>query len=844
MPATIWRCKCGATYEVREEWHGRKVRCKHCGVITRVEKPSSTSASPPLPRKAPPPLPKTSLPSRETRSQPPNKTEVDRVHDRDRDLPNTLIQTEPSDVNESALTTALDVVLAAEDAGIQTFDKLVAFSVTTIGENKTRWIGAYLRLAAEQIGMKGIRKTGDVLAERGGIRAQDLEEEIKSLESKCRTGVATSYDLHELGNAYYNYRDLAKALKYFRLSADAKPIANDWMALALLANTWVRLALVYSDSELSQDADAADACRRALALKPDEERAKELLEATKRKLVPLATQALSAASGLVESDEFFDFYISPFEMLQIADSTVANGPDLKAIQQAKKRLLHELELNDGKVSWLGDYPLDKARAIAVVDELDDEAKRRYHVAVYRNNHLLNFLTRGDIRHFLYRDDYFPCDTEELLQRELGFRTFLSKPFAKQYNRVVTRAIDDRRLSVVEVLFDGRRWVEPEDDDQCFDGASKRVGDVVEEMRAIVRDCTSRKVSLREIEDFLHKNSLPELFNLLPIHFASYQGDIVKALRFLAISCFNDHDDSILSRDVLNLCKRFTSRDIALNEQLREDFKTVEAMISAERGNKATQQVSSTQTKIWFYFSNGTEYGPFDPEVVIELARAGVITPATMVRCKGREYGKALSFGFLATVFNDSTSAKPRRPATAVGRNPELNAPSEVLAYFSEASRSFLWFLGRVFAVSPVMFLLGLMVLIGFVVDSCSTRKSPRSRSSNDPNSSLTSRPNTPSSESKSLYRIPSHSKAELDKQIRAIDTEKATAERMEAQLEILARELERAEAYLDHTNGSAVDDYNRKVKSHNSLLERVRAKNRHVNQIVDNYNEKLRKHGR
>jgi tetratricopeptide (TPR) repeat protein len=596
MSATVWQCKCGAKYELREEWLGRKVRCKHCGVITRVEKPSSSIASPPLPRKAPPPLPKTSLPSRETRSLPPNKTEVDRVHDRDRDLPNTLIQTEPDDVNESSLTTAVDIALAAKDAGIQTFDKLVAFSVATIGENKTRWIGAYLRLAAEQIGMKGIRKTGDVLAERGGIRAQDLEEEIKSLESKCRTGVATSYDLHELGNAYYNYRDLAKAMKYFRLSADAKPIANDWMALALLANTWVSLALVYSDSELSQDADAADACRRALALRPDEERAKELLETTKRKLVPLAARAMSAANGLVKSDEFFEFYISPFEMLQISDSTVANGLDAKAIQQAKKLLLLELKLNNGRVSWLDDYLLDKARVFAVVDELDDEAKRRYHLAVYRNNHLLNFLTRGDIRHFLYSDDYFPRDTEELLHQELGFRTFLSKPFAKQYSRVLKRAIEHRLLPVVEVLFDGRRWVEPEDDDQCFDGASKRVGDVVEAMRAIVRDCASRKVSLREIEDFLQKNSLPELFNLLPVHFASYQGEIVKALRLLAISCFNDHGDSILSKDVLNLCKRFTSRDVEFNEQLQEDFKTIEAMITAELASKATQPATAVVRK--------------------------------------------------------------------------------------------------------------------------------------------------------------------------------------------------------------------------------------------------------
>ena len=92
-----------------------------------------------------------------------------------RNLPDTLMQTESDDVNESALTSALDIALAAEDAGIQTFDKLVAFSVKTIGENKTREIGAYLRLAAEQLGMQGIRKAGDVLGDPNVTKEQAVE---------------------------------------------------------------------------------------------------------------------------------------------------------------------------------------------------------------------------------------------------------------------------------------------------------------------------------------------------------------------------------------------------------------------------------------------------------------------------------------------------------------------------------------------------------------------------------------------------------------------------------------------------------------------------------------------
>ena len=53
--------------------------------------------------------------------------------------------------------------------------------------------------------------------------------------------------------------------------------------------------------------------------------------------------------------------------------------------------------------------------------------------------------------------------------------------------MLTRAINlhgnKPLLPVVEALFDGRRWVEPEDDDICFEGAFKRIGELVEVIRS-------------------------------------------------------------------------------------------------------------------------------------------------------------------------------------------------------------------------------------------------------------------------------------------------------------------------------------------------------------------------
>lgn len=41
MSATVWRCECGAKYELPEASLGRKVRCGRCGVVTRAEKPTT-----------------------------------------------------------------------------------------------------------------------------------------------------------------------------------------------------------------------------------------------------------------------------------------------------------------------------------------------------------------------------------------------------------------------------------------------------------------------------------------------------------------------------------------------------------------------------------------------------------------------------------------------------------------------------------------------------------------------------------------------------------------------------------------------------------------------------------
>jgi len=434
-------------------------------------------------------------------------------------------------------------------------------------------------------------------------KCKNLEKEIKALEILGRLGEADANDINQLGIAYANLGNYAKAVKFYHfsvaLAADPAPLFN--------------MGLAFNHPDVSQDADAADAYRRALALNPEYDRAQEQLEATKRKLVPLAERARGATRGLVHPDEYFQFYLSPFEALQLDVNEPADELDVKVIQRAKRRLLQEIELNDDKVSWLGDCALDKSRALALEDELYNKDKRRYHWAVFQNKRLLRFLTHGDIEHFLFSDDYFPHETLNLLDEEAAFRSFLSQPFARQYNLVLTRAIE-RRLAItrrrdvssqynlvltrvssgIEALFDGRRWVEAEDEDTCFAGAAKRVDDLVELMRAKAEEGRRRKISVHEIEDFFQQYAVPDLFNLLPAAFRSAQTALVTEIRSLAISCCNEHGDFDLSQAVLNLCHKFHFKSTELNQLLEKDFQTIEQMVAEERKHETRLSFGATR----------------------------------------------------------------------------------------------------------------------------------------------------------------------------------------------------------------------------------------------------------
>jgi hypothetical protein len=787
-------------------------------------------------------------------------------------------------------------------------------------------------------------------------KRKNYEGEAEALERLYVLGEADGNDLNRLGIAWHNHGNLSKALEYYQLSAetmdDAAPLFN--------------MGLVFSHPDIAQDVDAADSYRRVLLLDPDYLRAREQLEAIKQKLIPLATVARESSVDLLRADEHFQFFISPFEALALDNVEDVDAIDLKVIQRLKKRLLQEIELNDGKVSWLNDYALDRSRAIAMDDELSDQTKRQYHWAVFQNKPLLRFLTRGDIEHFLYSDEYFPSDAIELLEEEPEFRAFLSEAFSRQYNLLLSRAIESRSLEVVEALCSGRRWVEPEDEDICFDGMSRRVDGLLEQMHALAEEGEARKIDINEVQQFLGEENVVDLFNLLPMAFRPAQSRLLIELRSLAITCHNKHGDSDLSAQILGLCKLFRFKGVELENRLSEDFKEIGEVVADNRKHSfsawvrrdiaveitqngircgadeiAAGEIEAVRWGIYVRTVNGMEAEHSFTLVVssaekcatVQWERRGLIgyvksivhrkddiipiaelssmeqevyfhrmidavtyhlVPPLIMRlvrrlldggtidiggCNVDRSGMVVRTGLIfykehLVPWSDvdtrmgngqicaysrtnrevqvSMSAKDtnnavilpvlcaamREHSTPGGQQ---SPPTQTDARPKQSSR-------RVVLAGLILVLV--IVVIAVIANLDSSTSAPR-RESRAPR--RTSAPlgyrspslsDIPSTGPKTVYRVPSYVSAELEKDRQAIDREKANAERLANQLDRLSREIKRERLYLDETSQFAVDEFNRKVNTHNRLLQTLRSQERLVNQMVTNYNDKLRKYGR
>ena len=496
----------------------------------------------------------------------------------------------------------------------------------------------------------------DILALRGAAavlrRTDDRDcddQEVRHLELLDDLTELPRSDLSRLG--YLKYRTAAyfDAIEYWRRALTKGPPQ---------AYLCFNIGLAYNQKIVSQDADAVDMWRRALSIDSGYVRAHRELDRVVPRLLKLAATARRTGDTVLDLNQWYATYLNPFELLGLDESTSPFDVDERYIQKLKRALLHEIALEEGDLRWLPGRTVERSRAITLVDELNHPRLRKHHALIFSDKRLLAFLSRGDHEHFLVDPETSSLELIDEIDRNADFREWLSIRFVSQYDRVLATAIQQQKLPAIECLLDGRRWVLPSQQDDCFQRARREVARLVEPLTEARREVEGRKPSFDSVDQVLGSSNIVPILNLLPTYFESQQNAAVEEIRNLAVACFNTHGDSALSLQILELTRRFQFKSSRLNQLLNKDFEQVRMLIRQERKH----EVHVTHNdEVWEITKEGVRKGTrfvpstdilgvrwgalaaFPPSVQGSDARLGFVNYTVMFRTKG---GGALNFSWM------------------------------------------------------------------------------------------------------------------------------------------------------------------------------------------------------
>lgn len=404
---------------------------------------------------------------------------------------------------------------------------------------------------------------------------EKLFNQLVELETQ---GKLRTYDYHLLAIAHHNNGNYLNAIPYYKKYLAQR---NDEYG-------YTNLSLSYSSQQVGQELDAADCCHLALIVKPDFEKANNLLANLTPKLEKLkaSVNQYTSSRPLLSNGNWFENYVSPFEILQIEEDEDTGELEIKEIQKAKKILLQEIELEDGVVEWMPYLKIDKSRAIKLADELTDEKLRYYHQQVYQYKPLLNFLSRGDLTLFLYDEDEVPTGFLSTFAGDENFARWLSEIFSKQYDTLFAAALSSKNIDVIKAILDGRRFVTPEFEDKCFTTGVRYSNNLLDDLKAEEDKVEKNKPTIQAIRFVLSNNNLGQILEVLPSAFIEVQSAAAEMLRSITVEIYRHHGDAELAKEVLRLASNFAQKSASFKVRFEKDFAKLNELIEEEKKDES------------------------------------------------------------------------------------------------------------------------------------------------------------------------------------------------------------------------------------------------------------------
>jgi tetratricopeptide (TPR) repeat protein len=377
----------------------------------------------------------------------------------------------------------------------------------------------------------------------------DIDKELTARRTIVTLEDATLDDWHDLADALLRNKDYDDCVRTNRVIVDRDP--NN-------ASAPCRIGVAFE--AMGKQLDAADWYHAALRLQNDHGRSLTGLSRVEEVLLADAIHIQKAEASKEQKPP--TGYVNPYTLLQ-AGVIPREGLRTKEIQAMKTKVLHELKLEGGVLSWLGGDAIDASRVHAVVAELEDPQTQEHHQQVYENQPLHDLLTRGKLSYFCYNGESAQNKYSQ------DFLKWVTPLFADPYERELFAAYEAGDRSCLQALCRGRVLMDPDLGEGAHTKIRHHLSQCEQRLSAALDRFKVDPTEMGAVADCVD-DARPELMGLMPVSLQDEQSKLAGLVRAAAITAMNEHEDEQLADDLIRHCLRFEGMRSDLRHRIDED----------------------------------------------------------------------------------------------------------------------------------------------------------------------------------------------------------------------------------------------------------------------------------
>jgi hypothetical protein len=142
-------------------------------------------------------------------------------------------------------------------------------------------------------------------------------------------------------------------------------------------------------------------------------------------------------------------------------------------------------------------------------------------------------------------------------------------------------VDLKELRVVECLLGGRRWVQLQHEEACFEHAKRAIERLIENLSIALSRFEAERLDLSQMKTELRFGNLIKLLELLPHHFFEQLAKTFYLIRSVSIDANNKYNDPDTALAVLDTVRQLAMKSPQLRHKFDEDWKKLQELKSEQ-----------------------------------------------------------------------------------------------------------------------------------------------------------------------------------------------------------------------------------------------------------------------